>query len=659
MDAEHPKKLKKDDGTEEPMPIGYPTSPTTDRLNPAKIAVFPVEGVITPEECAVAGREKWDAAPKNDSGWIDHVRQSRSMKPVALPSSSAQMPTRAAVAIICPDNRIVVAEPSNHWFNARSFAMGGVDDSLRQELRSRYQPPANATQLPDWRAVQEEALRITAVKEAYEETGLQVELTDFIGDYRVANKATHLGVTYRLFMGRAVGGSVSDMGAESQSVSLVPVDQLVKLFREENTYRHKHPGLEDNPDRPPMWDSRVRYLTAMAEAVESYVKKPPQVMQLTQGSPNIHASTAAGNSVTSMQAQSASALKTASPPQTDSTPRPPQNPAGTSHKTSIPTSRWKKRLDQLRQFTMNLKHIFTRDTGAAPNSSGVECVEAGMVRVRMRAGKTEEVHAIHANGIKHRLPAGGSRPTDEPLFAVAGQSPMPVIRQNGPADGVSDPFYSCEKFLVQGIESGLGLFQFVSPKAHKRPAESREHPIVGQLREQMSKNPQEKLILGGRYRVESFKPAAVSGMDDDHAHWELEVTDLTDDQRKKVPVTQAGLTFTGRLLDREGIKRADALLAVHENMIADSTRASAVQSLPTIISYAGSGRNATLITYRQIAELIDAKQIKNESALEKVLVDMIAKGRQERGNLFVHSEAQIESLREALLERINSLQATT
>jgi len=64
--------------------------------------------------------------------------------------------------------------------------------------------------------------RENAIKETHEETGLRAELTGHLGDFKKTTSVT------RLYTGRRVGGHPSDMGWESQGVSLVPIKDLHK-----------------------------------------------------------------------------------------------------------------------------------------------------------------------------------------------------------------------------------------------------------------------------------------------------------------------------------------------------------------------------------------------------------------------------------------------
>lgn len=70
--------------------------------------------------------------------------------------------------------------------------------------------------------------RVSACKEAWEESGLRVELTGFLADVPRSTSYT------RYYLARRVGGTPADMGWESQAVWLVPRAQLAAVANHPN-----------------------------------------------------------------------------------------------------------------------------------------------------------------------------------------------------------------------------------------------------------------------------------------------------------------------------------------------------------------------------------------------------------------------------------------
>lgn len=72
------------------------------------------------------------------------------------------------------------------------------------------------------------SLQATAIKEAWEETGLHVEITGFLLDAERSVSFT------RYYLARRIGGNPACMGWESQAVHLVPRVQLADYLTHKN-----------------------------------------------------------------------------------------------------------------------------------------------------------------------------------------------------------------------------------------------------------------------------------------------------------------------------------------------------------------------------------------------------------------------------------------
>jgi len=64
----------------------------------------------------------------------------------------------------------------------------------------------------------------TAIREAFQESGLQVELTGFIGDFERSTSVT------RYYFAKRISGIPSDMDWESQAVLLIPQEKLFSVL---------------------------------------------------------------------------------------------------------------------------------------------------------------------------------------------------------------------------------------------------------------------------------------------------------------------------------------------------------------------------------------------------------------------------------------------
>jgi ADP-ribose pyrophosphatase YjhB (NUDIX family) len=131
----------------------------------------------------------WDDHPKTTGGW-DYV--DGLMLDLVEPEMITKGKTPAAgVVIEEPDGRIWLVNPTNGFAGyTTTFPKGHADDGI--------------------------SLQATAIKEAFEESGLQVEIIGLHGDVERGSTMT------RYYRARRVGGTPAAMGWETQSVQLMP-----------------------------------------------------------------------------------------------------------------------------------------------------------------------------------------------------------------------------------------------------------------------------------------------------------------------------------------------------------------------------------------------------------------------------------------------------
>jgi hypothetical protein len=298
-------------------------------------------------------------------------------------------------------------------------------------------------------------------------------------------------------------------------------------------------------------------------------------------------------------------------------------------------SLWQKLEDQQRtqNWAFDSKKV-------AVNTTGIPCSKENNVTAPLgRAARTR----IHANTIGQIAGANGSTG-----HYVAGQSPEPG---------------SLDAILAQGIESGLGIFQFVSSNAHKNKSESSKKTILAMLKERIDHEKNIKnskgLVIAEKYKVLGFKNRGISTTP--YSQYDLKVEVIGPEPRSEItiPITQAGYPFRGAELQAEDIAHAHRALNAHKPSYLPTTptaQSKTEQLQPLILSHAGIGRNATLITYDRIFNLINhatpAMRITTADALDNKLLELITEGRKARGPQFIHSRKQLAALRAALLGEI-------
>jgi ADP-ribose pyrophosphatase YjhB (NUDIX family) len=144
----------------------------------------------------------WRDAPPEDGGWIALAAAGGGFEEPAFEPAPGKR-VAAGVVILEPDGRVWVVHPSNAYGGyLATFPKGTLDPGMQ--------------------------LRAAAIREAWEESGLQVALTGFLMDLTRSRSRT------RYYLGRRLGGCPSDMGWESQAVSLVPRALLATVLTNPN-----------------------------------------------------------------------------------------------------------------------------------------------------------------------------------------------------------------------------------------------------------------------------------------------------------------------------------------------------------------------------------------------------------------------------------------
>lgn len=182
------------DETGETVVIKNPSTPTAieDWADPAAIATVVPDGQVPIELNGVA-LTPWMDYPRSAEGWgyLDGLNENLDEPQMEV---SGKKPAAGAV-ILEPDGRVWVVHPTNQFGGYQAtFPKGRIDAGLR--------------------------LQAAALRECWEEAGLQVRITGYLGDFERTTTCT------RLYLAERVGGTPAAMGWESQAVSLVPLSTL-------------------------------------------------------------------------------------------------------------------------------------------------------------------------------------------------------------------------------------------------------------------------------------------------------------------------------------------------------------------------------------------------------------------------------------------------
>jgi ADP-ribose pyrophosphatase YjhB (NUDIX family) len=159
----------------------------------ATATVSVLDAIALPDELNGIQLSPWTDAPTTQSEWANVCGQAVKNEPAMIVPSG--MHTSAGVVIVEPDSRIWIIHPTNAFGGyTASFAKGWIEKGL--------------------------LLQAQAIKEGYEEAGLQVLLTGFFADIVRSTSVS------RYYWARRVGGTPAAAGWESQAVSLVPKHEL-------------------------------------------------------------------------------------------------------------------------------------------------------------------------------------------------------------------------------------------------------------------------------------------------------------------------------------------------------------------------------------------------------------------------------------------------
>lgn len=171
-------------------------SPLEQWRDPSAIAVTVPDGPAVPELNGVP-LSSWRPA----AGWSGDTQVARFEEP----PFAAPLPLAPAAGVVTlePDGRVWLVAPTNGFGGYKlTFPKGKLDPGVGR--------------------------RESACKEAWEESGLRVELTAFLIDVPRSTSYT------RYYLARRIGGTPVDMGWESQAVWLVPRPQLAAVVSHPN-----------------------------------------------------------------------------------------------------------------------------------------------------------------------------------------------------------------------------------------------------------------------------------------------------------------------------------------------------------------------------------------------------------------------------------------
>ena len=185
-----------------PVLLAHPSTPTTVASwhDPASVATVIPLGALPPSLNDVPFAP-WLDLPASNADWQTVAGQAAiDEPPFVVPAAFAPA---AGVVIQEDDGRVWAVAPSNRF--------GGYDATF-----------------PKGRVDPDISLQATAIREAFEESGLRVQIVRHLIDCRRTQTMT------RYYLARRLGGNPALMGWESQAVHLVPMALLETVLGNPN-----------------------------------------------------------------------------------------------------------------------------------------------------------------------------------------------------------------------------------------------------------------------------------------------------------------------------------------------------------------------------------------------------------------------------------------
>lgn len=194
----HPKPRRPGQSIEITQP--HSDSPAEHWADPTRVAAVTPEGAMPPALNGIPF-SLWADAPESTADWVQVAGQAAiSEPPFEVPEG---MRSAAGVVILETDGRVWLVSPSNRFAGyTNTFPKGTQDEGL--------------------------PLQATAIKEAFEESGLRAAITGHLLD--VTRSASHT----RYYLAQRVAGNPAEMGWESQAVHLVPRVRLPEFLTNPN-----------------------------------------------------------------------------------------------------------------------------------------------------------------------------------------------------------------------------------------------------------------------------------------------------------------------------------------------------------------------------------------------------------------------------------------
>ena len=220
-------------------------------------------------------------------------------------------------------------------------------------------------------------------------------------------------------------------------------------------------------------------------------------------------------------------------------------------------------------------------------------------------------------------------------------------------------FSQCESLLISAIESGQGIFQFISCAKQYNPSATSQMSIIELVDAQKIGEQDTNIQLSNRYHLESFERLLpiIGTINSAYQVAQLTVHDRDSGEQSVIPFTQVSFNFKGKILRAEYIERADEILNHHMLRISSSNVKNAAPK-PIMVTSTGTKRNMILLCFNEIKRGIHDGVV-NESNIDNALAQAAAAFNAINDSRSRISATQISELKTSLereLEKVHQAQ---
>lgn len=184
--------------------IHHPSVPSSLEAfaDPNQVAIVVPNGQRPAQVNGIA-LEVWNSAPTRLADWLQVAGQADIDEPPLLSKLGKKL--AAGAIVLEPDGRFWAVAPTNAFGGYKAtFPKGTIEIGMNPQ--------------------------VTAIKEVFEESGLQIKITCWIGDFERTTSLT------RYYMAQRISGDPTQMGWESQAVLLVPKEKIFTVLSHEKDY---------------------------------------------------------------------------------------------------------------------------------------------------------------------------------------------------------------------------------------------------------------------------------------------------------------------------------------------------------------------------------------------------------------------------------------